>query len=105
MASYGSFSNSYARGNCTFYVASRRQIPNRWGNADNWYYAAKRAGFSVGTSPAVGAIAWTSSGWAGHVALVEEVSGSRVRVSEMNFYGYNRIDSRWVAASSFRYIY
>ena|GEM_PF-5063771 len=104
-ASFGTYANTYARGNCTYYVASRRQIPNRWGNAINWYSAAQRAGFAVGSAPAVGAIAWTASGWAGHVAVVEEISGGRVRVAEMNFYGYNRIDTRWVAASAFRYIY
>lgn len=104
-ASFGTFANTYTWGNCTYYVASRRRIPNRWGNAVNWYYAAQRAGYSVGTAPAVGAIAWTSAGWAGHVAVVEAISGGSVRVSEMNYYGYNRIDTRWVAASSFRYIY
>src|ERR1019366_1757483 len=82
-ASFGTFANTYAWGNCTYYVASRRRIPNRWGNAVNWYYAAQRAGYSVGTEPAVGAIAWTSAGWAGHVAIVEAISGGSVRVSEM----------------------
>lgn len=97
--------NHYAYGNCTYYVANRRDVPSNWGNARNWLAGAKRAGFSTGATPQVGAIAWTSAGYYGHVAIVEEVAGNSVRVSEMNYLGYNRISTRWVAASAFQYIY
>lgn len=99
-------SNGYAFGYCTYYVASRRYVPQSWGNAANWYYAAKASGYSVGSTPAVGAIAWTPAGYYGHVAYVESVSGGTVTVSEMNYGGgWDRIDYRTTSASDFRYIY
>lgn len=98
--------NTYAYGYCTYYVASRRSIPNNWGDARNWYYSAAASGFGVGSAPAVGAVAWTGSGYYGHVAYVESVSGGNVTVSEMNFNGnWGRVTSRTVPASTFLYIY
>jgi surface antigen len=99
--------NGYAYGYCTYYVASRRAVPSNWGNANAWYYNAQASGFSVGSTPVVGAIAWTGAGYYGHVAYVEGVnSDGSVRVSEMNYNGgWNRVSSRTVSASSFRYIY
>ncbi len=107
MAPFRTYANSYATGQCTWYVASRRQIPGGWGNASAWYYHAISAGWSVGTTPAVAAIAWTPSGYYGHVALVEQVSadGSEIYISEMNSRGIGVIDSRWVSAKQFKYIY
>lgn len=99
--------NGYAYGYCTYYVAGRRPIPNGWGDARSWYYNAQFSGFRVGRTPAVGAIAWTPRGYYGHVALVEQVNGSMVQVSEMNYNGnWNRVTSRWVNYSEFSgYIY
>lgn len=103
---YSGGGNSYATGYCTYYVASRRSVPAFWGNASSWYYAAQSSGFSVGSAPAPGAIAWTGAGYYGHVAYVESVSGGMVTVSEMNFNGgWNRVSSRTVPAGTFRYIY
>lgn len=103
----GSYSNGYAYGYCTYYVASRRSVPSSWGNANAWYYNAQASGYGVGSSPRPGAIAQTSGGYGGygHVAFVESVSGDMVTVSEMNYAGWNRVSSRTVPASSFRYIY
>ncbi len=99
--------NSYSWGQCTWYVAARRNVPSGWGNANQWYYHAKAAGWPVGTSPAPGAIAWTGAGWYGHVAYVEQVSagGASVYISEMNYRGVGVKSYRWVSASSFKYIY
>ena len=98
--------NGYSFGYCTYYVASRRSVPSNWGNANAWYYAAQASGFSVGSTPVPGAIAWTGAGYYGHVAYVESVSGGMVTISEMNFNGnWDRVTSRTVPASSFRYIY
>jgi surface antigen len=98
--------NGYAFGYCTYYVASRRSVPSNWGNANAWYYNAQASGFSVGSSPVPGAIAWTGAGYYGHVAYVESVSGGMVTISEMNYNGnWDRVTSRTVPASSFRYIY
>ncbi|HEY2004380.1 MAG TPA: CHAP domain-containing protein [Candidatus Saccharimonadia bacterium] len=101
------YHNSYARGQCTWYVAGRRPIPPHWGNAVSWYYNAISSGWKVGITPAVGAIAWTSAGYYGHVALVEKVSADNksVYISEMNYRGIGIKDYRWVSASSFKYIY
>ncbi|HEX3081725.1 MAG TPA: CHAP domain-containing protein [Candidatus Saccharimonadia bacterium] len=112
MAPDRTYPNSYAWGQCTWYVAGRRQIPSNWGNATNWYSHAKSAGWSVGTTPAVAAIAWVQSyGYMasadGHVALVEQVSadGTQVYLSEMNFRGVGIKSYRWAPADKFKYIY
>ncbi len=103
---YSGGANGYSFGYCTYYVASRRSIPSFWGNANAWYYNAQRSGFSVGSTPARGAIAWTGAGYFGHVAYVESVSGGMVTVSEMNYNGgWGRVSYRTVSANSFRYIY
>lgn len=95
----------YAFGQCTYYVASRRQVGLHWGNARTWMANAQAEGYLTGPIPVPGAVAWTPNGWYGHVAYVEQVEGDRVLISEMNFAGWNRVSQRWVAASSFGYIY
>ncbi len=98
--------NGYSFGYCTYYVATRRNIPSNWGNANQWYYNAQASGFKVGSVPIPGAIAWTGAGYYGHVAYVEGVSGGMVTVSEMNYNGnWDRVTERTVPASSFLYIY
>ncbi len=101
----GSRYNSYARGNCTWYVASRRGVPVNWGNARTWLSRARNAGYATGSIPVPGAIAQTNAGYYGHVAFVEAVDGDRVLVSEMNYRGLFVIDQRWAPISSFNYIY
>lgn len=89
---YGTYYNNYARGNCTLYVASRISVPNSLGNANRWGYV-----LGAKSQPVVGAIAWTTAGWAGHVAVVEQVSGDEVYISEMNAMGLGVIDYRWTS--------
>jgi surface antigen len=106
LTNFAGSANGYAFGYCTWYVANRRSVPGNWGNANQWYYNAQASGFSVGSTPVPGAIAWTGAGYYGHVAYVESVSGGNVTISEMNFNGnWDRVTSRTVPASSFRYIY
>lgn len=107
MAPDGSFSNHYARGQCTWYVAGRRQIPAGWGNANSWYYHAVASGWSVGAVPAIAAVAWTPAGAYGHVALVEQISSDSksVYISEMNYHAIGVKTYRWVPATNFKYIY
>lgn len=102
-----SYGNNYDAGQCTWYVAGRRKVPSNWGNADTWYSDAARAGWRVGSTPVLGAIAQTAAGWYGHVALVEAISadGKSVEVTEMNYDGPYIIDNRWAPTSSFHYIY
>lgn len=100
--------NRYSWGYCTYYVKNKRpDMSNSWGNANTWYYRAKYQGWNVGEKPKKGAIATTVAGWLGHVAYVEKVTpdGQWVTVSEMNYGGFNRISSRVVHYTEFRYIY
>lgn len=72
----------------------------RWGNANNWGYAAKACGITVDMNPAVGSIWWSESGTYGHVAWVSAVDGNNVRIEEYN-YGYSgNYHERTVAANS-----
>ena len=95
-------SDGFPYGQCTWYVASRRNVT--WGgNAWVWWFAA--AGIRPeGHVPVQGSIVVFRSGWAGHVAYVEHVNpdGSFL-ISEMNFYGngggWGRIDRRTIAAN------
>ncbi len=102
--------NTYARGYCTWYVASVIQVPNNWGNANTWAYGAARSGWTVSKTPIPGAIAQTSAGYAGHVGVVKQVSadGSMIIFSDMNgIAGFGRVGtSGWVPASQFQnYLY
>ena len=94
--------NTFPYGQCTYYVASRRDVS--WGgNAWAWYGNA--AGIRPeGHVPVEGAIVVFDIGWLGHVAYVEHVNpdGSFL-VSEMNYYanggGWGLVDRRTVAAN------
>ncbi len=99
-ATYG---NSYAWLNCTWYVASRIDVPSYMGNAKTWDDNLRAAGWREG-APRPGAIAETDVGWAGHVALVDEVVGGMVKVSEYNYVPFQYTE-RWVTADEFKYFY
>lgn len=106
-ALYGN--NTYARGFCTWYAASRVNIPSNWGNANTWDNYARLSGWTVSNVPVVGAIFQTDAGWAGHVGIVEQVSpdGTKIIISDMNgIAGFGRVGySGWIPASTYRYIY
>ena len=95
-------SNTFPYGQCTYYVASRRDVT--WGgNAWAWYRNA--AGIRPeGHVPVEGSIVVFGIGWFGHVAYVEHVNpdGSFL-VSEMNYYanggGWALVDRRTVSAN------
>lgn len=106
--SASSAGNSYALGNCTWYVKQMRpDLGNFYGNAGNWIGSANSDGFATGSKPKVHAVGVTTAGWAGHVVYVERVSldGSTVSISEMNYGGLYQMNWRTVPASEFRYIY
>ncbi len=106
-ALYGN--NTYARGFCTWYAASRVNIPSNWGNANTWDNYARLSGWTVSNVPVVGAIFQTDAGWAGHVGIVEQVSpdGTKIIMSDMNgVSGFGRVGySGWIPASTYKYIY
>jgi LysM repeat protein len=85
----------FTYGQCTYYVASRRNVP--WtGDAWMWFGNAKAMGYATGQVPEPGAIMVTwESIYYGHVAYVEQVNadGSFI-ISEMNYKAWNTIDTR-----------
>lgn len=85
--------NTFAPGQCTWYVASKRNIP--WsGNARDWWPNAAAMGFAEGQTPQVGAVMVEDLSVYGHVALVTAVNGSSWTVSEMNYNGPYVVDQR-----------
>lgn len=96
-----SFGNSsFPFGQCTYYVATRRNVT--WsGNAWQWFGNAQAAGLATGQQPRAGAImvSWESA--IGHVAYVEAVTpDGSFRVSEMNYGGYgSHVTSRTIRVS------
>jgi len=86
--------NPYSTGQCTWYVYKKwtellgyepAVLP---GNAGGWYANAPAKGFSVGSTPAVGAIACWNNGFGddtGHVAIVESVNADSISISEYNW--------------------
>jgi surface antigen len=102
---FGSIADSFPWGQCTWYVASLREVP-WWGNADEWLANAQALGYSTGRTPKAGAIVVWGGGDGysryGHVAYVVGVEGpSDFYVDEAN---YNEIpgqlDSREVTTLS-----
>jgi len=87
--------NSFPFGQCTWWVASQRNIP--WnGNAWEWFGQAQANGRSTGRYPTVGSIMVTwENRFYGHVSLVEAVYGDGSwTVSEMNYQGWGIVDRR-----------
>src|SRR6185312_9645908 len=98
--------NGYDWGNCTWYVATQIAVPANWGNAATWAAGARAAGWTVGPTPAVGAIAQTpyAAGGLGHVAIVDGVSadGTQVLIRDMNgIAGFDRVGIAWEPASRY----
>jgi surface antigen len=95
--------NGYDFGNCTWYVASQINVPSNWGNANTWAYYARLSGWNVSSRPSVGSIAQTSAGYFGHVAIVKAVhSNGSVTITEMNFNGFDVVDTRTVSPHEFQ---
>lgn len=96
--------NTYDYGNCTYYISSLISVPQTLGNADTWATNAVAMGYQTG-KPVKGAVAVSTAGYYGHVALVEMVDGTNVTISEMNVFGLGVVDERVVPASDYVYIY
>jgi surface antigen len=86
--------NHFAFGYCTWYVATKRNVP--WfGNAIDWWPNARSYGYAEGQMPVVGAIMVTRESSWGHVAYVESVNGDGSwTVSEMNYRAWNVVSRR-----------
>ncbi len=103
--------NGYDYGECTYWVAELRAkaghpLPTDLGNAATWGIRAQAFGLPVGTTPAVGAAVVMSTIGYGHVAYVTAVHpNGTITISEMNFYGWDIVDSRVVSGVGLVYIY
>lgn len=94
---------------CTSFVAWRLhsrngfEMPSGYGNAGYWGGNAQAAGYTVNTTPAIGAVAYWSTRAlppAGHVAWVEEINGTSVTIEEYNVPGGSGNYSRRTIAAS-----
>lgn len=92
--------NRFPWGWCTWYVASRRNIP--WnGNANQWIYNARAMGYATGSTPRVGAVMQSNESWWGHVSYVESVNGDgTITISEMNYVGFGVKSFRTLSVNS-----
>lgn len=101
--------NTYAWGNCTWWSYAMRlwagsPIPSTWGNANTWDDYAKRDGYAVNQTPAVGAVFQTDAGGGGygHVAYVVAVNEEtgEWKISEMNAPTLNVVSQRTFSKES-----
>lgn len=82
-------SGGYVPGNCTAYAYYRRAeigrpISGQLGNAYTWATAARSLGYTVNSTPGVGAVIQSGN----HVGIVEEIlPNGDLRITDMN-YGY-----------------
>jgi len=91
--------NRYPYGWCTWYAASRRNVP--WsGNAGAWLNNARAMGYPTGNAPRAGAIMVSGESSVGHVAYVEAVYGNSFKISEMNYKGWGVVSTRIVSANA-----
>lgn len=80
------YASGYGMPNCTAYACGRlmeilgKKVKDLLGNAEDWFAAAKKAGYKTGKTPKLGAIACYKAGkvkdnsdGAGHVCVVEEI--------------------------------
>lgn len=93
----------YTAGNCTWWAAYNRRVPE-WappvanGDAAYWIDNARHDGIPTSQEPSVGAIVVYRAGPAysshGHVAIVVAIGVGAFEVSEMNYDGLNVVDDR-----------
>lgn len=117
-ANTGDTGDAYPWGQCTWWAYERRHqlgLPagSHFGNAAQWAASATALGYTVDTTPTVGAIVVFQPGQAGahplygHVAVVEQVhDDGSVTISESNVQGVGVISNRTLPdAGRFAYIH
>jgi surface antigen/LysM repeat protein len=84
--------NSFVKGNCTWYVAKLMKITFR-GNANRWLANAPKAGYKTGKVPMAGsAVVTTLGGKYGHVGFVKSVNPDGTFVmTDMNYEGLYKV--------------
>lgn len=98
---------SWAWWNCTYYVASHKNVNWRW-NANQWMRNAAKKWHKIvrgrGFKPKLWAIVVLEGRWYnlryGHVAIVREIREDYMIVSDMNFRKLNQITYRKVSLNS-----
>lgn len=117
-ADTGDTGNAYPWGQCTWWAYERRHqlgLPagSHFGNAASWAASATALGYTVDTTPTVGAIVVFAPGQVGahpvygHVAVVEQVhDDGSATISESNVQGLGVISNRTLAnANQYTYIH
>ena len=87
---------------CTSFVAWRLHSRNGFempfhDNATGWGHDATGRGYVVNMTPALGAVAWWSSG---HVAWVEAINGANITIEEYNRDFHGNYSERTIAANT-----
>ncbi len=86
-------------GNCTWYVASYKNVNWRW-NANQWMRNAAAKWHATGTTPWVGAIVqfeWRGyNPYYGHVGIVIDMTSTHIIVSDMNYRALWEVTTRKV---------
>jgi surface antigen len=86
-------------GNCTWYVASYKNV-NWRGNANRWMANAKAAGNAIGYNPSIGAIVQFEgrgyNPYYGHVGIVIDMTSTHIIVSDMNYRALGEVTTRKV---------
>jgi hypothetical protein len=104
----------YPRGQCTWYVATRRPdlpyFPGKSGDALNWIKSARRVHLPTGDKPRAAAVAvfqpqQYQAGRFGHVAYVESVQGDEITISEANFKHRPPGSRRTIEWAGLRFVY
>lgn len=101
----GSQGNSYEPYQCTWWVKHWRPDVGSWGDAKDWGYKARAEGHIVSPVPIKNAVAWSTRGYYGHVALVLEVKGTTVLIQEGNYDFNGSVRTVEVPISEYQYIY
>ncbi len=102
--------------NCTSFVAWRLRTRSHvdfstqfggehWGDARDWDDAARTLGYRVDDVPAIGAVAQTDAGRAGHVAWVSAIGRGTVTIEEYNNASPGGYGTRTVPVGDFRYLH
>jgi surface antigen len=102
--------------NCTSFAAWRLRERNglafsndfggrHWGDARNWDDVARALGYRVDSVPAIGAVAQTDAGRAGHVAWVSDIGPGTVTIEEYNSAVAGGYSTRSVPVEEFTYLH
>lgn len=83
--------------NCTYYVASYKNVDWRW-NANQWLTNARAKWHPTGSTPTLWSIVSLDGTWYnrryGHVAIVMEIESDHIIVSDMNYRRLNEVTYR-----------